>query len=273
MTQMINLSINGKKIQAPKGTTVLNAATQEGIYIPTICHHEALEPAGTCRLCIVEVSGSIRHSIRVSCIQEVKEGLKVETETERINRNRKLILELFLGRSPDTPYIIDLAAKYGVTSSRFLTGESNDCVLCGRCIRVCHDKIGAYALCFVNRGPARKITTDFERLSEYCIGCGACANVCPTGAIQVEDRGDERKIFTWGQVLARFKLERCEHCQTPFAPKKYLDLINEKAYKPKGLELIDYICPECFKKRDRASAARRAGAMRKSAVKWSVPRP
>lgn len=273
MSGKIHLIINGRKIQASEGTTVLEAARNENIYIPTICHHEALEPAGTCRLCIVEVSGSVNHSIRASCIQEVQEGLVVETETERINRDRRIILELLLGRSPGNRYLVDLAEKYGVTSSRFHTGKIDDCILCGRCVRVCRDEIGVYALCFVNRGHERKVTTDFERLSESCIGCGSCAQVCPTGAIRVEDRGDERKIFTWGQVIARFKLERCEHCNTPFAPKKYLDLINEKAYKPKGLELIDYICPECFKKKDRASEARRAGAMRKSAVKWSVPRP
>ena len=272
MSGKIQLTINGKKIQASEGITVLEAARQEKIYIPTICHHEALKPAGICRLCIVEVSGSVNHSVRASCIQKVKEGLVVETETERINRDRRIIIELLLGRSPDNRYLVDLAAKYGVTSSRFYTGEINDCILCGRCVRVCRDEIGVYALCFVNRGHERKVTTDFERLSESCIGCGSCAQVCPTGAIKVEDRGDERKIFTWGQVFARFKLERCEHCNTPFAPKKYLDLINEKAYKPRGLELIDYICPECFKKKGRASEARRAGAMRKSALKWSVPR-
>jgi NADH dehydrogenase/NADH:ubiquinone oxidoreductase subunit G len=272
MAAMITLTINGKTVKAQEGTTVLEAATDAGIYIPTICHHPALEPEGTCRLCIVEVSGSLRQGIRVSCIQEVKKGLVVETETDEINSHRRLILELLLGRSPDTPYLIDLAAKYGVTTSRFLTGESNDCVLCGRCVRVCRDEIGAYALCFANRGSARKITTDFERLSEYCIGCGSCAQVCPTGAIQVEDRGDQRKIYTWDQVLARFKLERCDHCGTPFAPKKYLELINKKAYQPKGLELVDYVCPECFKKRDRVSGRRQAAALRKSVVKWSVPR-
>jgi NADH dehydrogenase/NADH:ubiquinone oxidoreductase subunit G len=271
MAEMINLTINGKAVQAPRGKTVLEAATNAGIYIPTLCYHPALEPEGTCRLCIVEVSGALREGIRVSCIQEVKEGLVVETETEKINKHRRLLLELFLGRSPDSPYLIDLAAKYGVTSTRFLTGESNDCVLCGRCVRVCRDEIGAYALCFVNRGPDRKVTTDFERLSEYCIGCGSCAQVCPTGAIQVEDRGNERKISTWGQVFARFKLERCDHCGTPFAPKRYLELINKKAYQPKGLELVDYICPECFK-RDRASDKRKSSALRSSVVKWSVPR-
>lgn len=256
MPDMINITINGKEIQAPEGTTVLEAATAEGIYIPTLCYHEALEPEGTCRLCIVEVSGSLRNGIRVSCIQEVKEGLVVETETERILKNRRLILEMLLGRSPYSKELLDLAAKCGVVTSRFLTGENDDCIRCGRCVRVCRDKIGAYALCWVNRGYERKITTDFERLSEYCIGCGSCAQVCPTGAIKIEDRGNERKIYTWGQVLARFKLEPCKKCGRPFAPKKYLERISEKAYKPKGLELIDAVCPECVKKTEPPRAAR-----------------
>lgn len=268
---MVNITINGKKIKAPKGATILEVAREEGIFIPTLCYHEALEPEGTCRLCIVEVSGSLRHSIRVSCIQEVVEGLVVETETERIRRNRKLLLELLLGRSPYSKELLDLAAKCGVTSSRFRTGEDDDCVRCGRCVRVCRDKIGAYALCWANRGFDRKVTTAFERLSDTCIGCGACANVCPTGAIRVEDRGDQRKIYMWGQVIARFKLARCEHCGKPYAPQKYLDLINEKVYKPMGLELVDHVCPDCFARRDRLPEKARSAVLRQ-AVKWAVPR-
>jgi NADH dehydrogenase/NADH:ubiquinone oxidoreductase subunit G len=253
MATMINLIINGTKIEAPEGTTVLEAAGKAGIYIPTLCYHEALEPEGTCRLCIAEMSGAIRDSIRITCLQEVKEGLVVETETKRIKRNRRLILELLLGRSPYSKELLDLAAKCGVMTSRFLTGENDDCVRCGRCVRVCRDKIGAYALCWVNRGYERKVTTDFERLSEYCIGCGSCAQVCPTGAIKMEDRGDERKVFTWGQVLAKFKLEKCKECGRPFATKKYLDWMKERAYKPKGLELVDIICSECVRKKEQPS--------------------
>ncbi len=248
---MINLTINGKNIEAPAGTTVLDAARKEGIYIPTLCTLEALEPEGTCRLCIAEMSGAIRQSIRITCLQEVKEGLIVETETERIKKNRRLILELLLGRSPYSRELLDMAARCGVMTSRFLTGEQDDCIRCGRCVRVCRDRIGAYALCWVNRGYERKVTTDFERLSEYCIGCGSCTQVCPTGAIKMEDRGQERKLYTWGQVLARFKLEKCQKCGRPFATKKYLEWMKERAYKPKGLDLVDIICPECVRKAER----------------------
>ena len=132
MPRMVNLTINGQVIHALKGTTVLEAARNEGIFIPTLCHHEALEPEGTCRLCIVEVSGSVHHSIRVSCIQEVKEGLVVETETARIRKNRRLILELLIGRAPYSKELLDLAGKCGVATSRFRTGEDDDCVRCGR---------------------------------------------------------------------------------------------------------------------------------------------
>ena len=251
MATMINLTINGKSVEAPAGTTVLEAARKEGIYIPTLCCLEALEPEGTCRLCIAEMSGAIRQSIRITCLQEVKEGLIVETETERIKKNRRLILELLLGRSPYSKTLLDMAQRCGVVTSRFLTGEQDDCIRCGRCVRVCRDRIGAYALCWVNRGYERKVTTDFERLSEYCIGCGSCAQVCPTGAIKMEDRGQERKLYTWGQVLARFKLEKCQKCGTPFATKKYLEWMKQRAYKPKGLDVVDIICPECVRKAER----------------------
>ena len=251
MAAMINLTINGKNIEAPAGTTVLEAARKEGIYIPTLCTLEALEPEGTCRLCIAEMSGAIRQSIRITCLQEVKEGLIVETETERIKKNRRLILELLLGRSPYSRELLDMAARCGVMTSRFLTGEQDDCIRCGRCVRVCRDQIGAYALCWVNRGYERKVTTDFERLSEYCIGCGSCAQVCPTGAIKMEDRGQERKLYTWGQVLARFKLEKCQKCGRPFATKKYLEWMKQRAYKSKGLDVVDIKCPECVRKAER----------------------
>ena len=248
MEEKVRMVINGKELEFPPGITVLEAAQREGIDIPTLCYHKALDPAGLCRLCMVEVSGTLRRSVRVSCIQEVKDGLVVETETERIRRNRSILLELFLARARDSVQIIDLAARYGVTSSRFETGGCDDCVLCGLCVRVCREKIGAQALSFSGRGCDRRLSTPFERFSDDCLGCGACAQVCPTQAIRMEDRGTERKIFTWGQVLAKFTLEECDDCGRPFAPQKYIDYIRRKNITHPGFQTSGKICPECERK-------------------------
>lgn len=245
MQKMVDVKINGREIEAQEGTTVLKAARKEGIDIPTLCFHEALKPAGLCRLCIVEVSGTVPHSTRRSCIQKVKEGLVVETDTEQIHRNRGLLLESLLGRAPDSKVLIDLGAKYGVREPRFPTEKKDNCILCGLCVRVCRERIGANALIFSHDGSERHVTTESDSLSEYCIGCGACAQICPTGAIRMEDRGDERKIYTRGHVIARHRLERCDSCGRPFAPQKFLDYINEKAYKPLGTELKQKLCSSC----------------------------
>jgi len=260
MEEKVRMVINGQEGEFPVGMTVLEAVQREGIDIPTLCYHRALDPAGLCRLCIVEVSGSIRPAIRVSCIQEVKEGLIVETETERIRRNRSLLLELFLARARDSVEIIDLAAKYGVTSSRFETGVCDECVRCGLCVRVCREKIGAQALSFSGRGYDRHLSTPFDRLSDDCLGCGACAQVCPTHAIRMDDRGNQRKIYTWGQVFARFTLEPCDACGRPFAPQKYIDYIQKKNIARAGFQTSGKICPECERKemaQKRSKIARR----------------
>ena len=245
MEENVQMVINGKEFDFPSGITVLEAAQREGIEIPTLCYHRALDPAGLCRLCIVEVSGSIRHSIRVSCIQEVKDGLVVETDTERIRRNRSLLLELYLARARDSVEIIDLAAKYGVVKSRFETATCDECVRCGLCVRVCGQKIGAKALSFGGRGYNRHVSTPFERLSDDCLGCGACAQVCPTHAIRMEDRGDQRKIYSWGQVFARFTLEPCDDCGKPYAPQKYIDYIQEKNRSHASFQTSRNLCPKC----------------------------
>lgn len=255
----IKMILNDKEIEAPEGLTILEVARKQGIEIPALCYHEALDPYGACRLCIVEVSGSLRQGIRISCVQTVQDGLIVNTDSERVKKNRQFIFELLLARSPDSKELIELAAKHGVHESRFYTGDTDDnCVRCGLCVRVCRDKIGAFALCFAHRGYNRKVTTDFEILSEYCIGCGACAQICPTGAIWMKDNGDERTIYTRDVVVGRFKLERCELCGRPYAPRKYLDFVRRNSDETMGVDVLRDICPACSRSQN---AGRIAGQL------------
>ena len=247
----VKITLDNKEIEAPQEATILEVARQQGIDIPTLCYLEALEPYGVCRICVVEVGGSLPPSIRTSCAQYVQDGLIVKTESKRVKKNRSFLFELLLARSPDSNKLVDLAAKHGVFESRFYTGDTDDnCVRCGRCIRVCRDRIGAYALCFAHRGYERKVTTDFERLSEYCVGCGACAQVCPTGAIFAEDKGLERTVFTRFGVVGKFELVKCSCCGKPYAPQKYLDFVRKNSDKIMGVDVARGFCAECARKKN-----------------------
>jgi bidirectional [NiFe] hydrogenase diaphorase subunit len=183
----MKIILNGKPKQVREGETVLDAARRAGIDIPALCSHDALEPYGACRLCIVEVTerGKKRSKVVASCLYPVKEGLDVRTGTAKIVKLRKFLIELLLARSPETPYVRELAARYGVTKTRFL--HPNDpCILCGLCVRVCAEVVGANAIGFSQRGITRRIDSPFGMDHSRCVACGACTYVCPTGAIQME---------------------------------------------------------------------------------------
>jgi bidirectional [NiFe] hydrogenase diaphorase subunit len=190
---MIPITIDSKEIWAREGSTVLEAANLYGIYIPTLCYHPVLSPHGACRLCSVEVVVGGRSRITVSCLCPVSPGLEVKTNTERMNRLRRGILELLLARCPESEKIRELAAEAGVFEPRFALGE-DDCILCGLCVRVCQETSEKKVLSFVGRGADKEVAAPFYEPSDECIECQGCAYVCPTGAIKLEDG---KLVFPW----------------------------------------------------------------------------
>jgi bidirectional [NiFe] hydrogenase diaphorase subunit len=179
----ILLQIDGKEVGAREGMTVLAAARSVGISIPTLCHHEKLEPFGGCRICIVEVEVRGWTRLVVSCIYPVAENLVVRTRTEKVDRIRKMILELLLAHAPDSPELQDFAKEYGADRDRF-EKEASFCIHCGLCVRYCAEVKKKNAVGFIDRGIRKEISFIPEISAKECWDCKECFPLCPTSALQ-----------------------------------------------------------------------------------------
>ncbi|HDJ29023.1 MAG TPA: 2Fe-2S iron-sulfur cluster binding domain-containing protein [Proteobacteria bacterium] len=179
----ILLEIDGKEVKATAGMTILEAAQSVGISIPTLCHHEKLEPFGGCRLCTVEVEVRGRTRLVVSCVYPVEDGLVVRTRTEKVERIRKTILELLLAHAPDSFVLQDLAREYGADRDRY-EKEASFCIHCGLCVRYCAEVKKKHAVGFIDRGSKKEICFIPEIAAEECWDCKECFPLCPTEALQ-----------------------------------------------------------------------------------------
>jgi len=177
----IRLQMDGKEVTAKEGMTVLEAARGAGISIPTLCHHEELAPYGGCRLCIVEVEGSNR--LVASCVHPVAENMVVRTRSEKVDRIRKTLLELFMAHAPDSPGLQDLAKEYGADRDRF-EKDASFCVHCGLCVRYCAEVVKKNAVGFIDRGIRKEISFIPEIAARECDGCKQCFPLCPTSYLQ-----------------------------------------------------------------------------------------
>ena len=214
---MITLTINSQEIASEKEITVLEAARAAGIDIPTLCSHESLPAYGACRFCIVEVTRKKRTRMQTACTLPIAESMEIQTHSERVMKIRRILVELMLARCPESDVLHEMAREFGVSHCRFqpvcernsfgaghpagrearsgpqplpnacaatIVGQSG-CILCGMCVRLCDDVMQVGALGFEGRGGRRRVTTPFRKPSEFCITCGACSSICPTGAIEL----------------------------------------------------------------------------------------
>ena len=234
------IKINGKECECEKGEYLLTVARRNGFEIPTLCHHAALpEGQGSCRVCIVEVTERGKKKIVVSCVYPITGEIEVETDSEKVRRERGMILTLLAKRAPESPEIKALCEKYNAPEiSRFVKVNNEKCVMCGLCAKVCH-VLAAGAISTVNRGITKAVSTPYDDPSESCLGCGACAYVCPTNAIDLYE--DEEKRIIWHKV---FKLVRCKECGAVIGTEEQM----KEAVKRAGEEETG-LCETCRKNR------------------------
>ena len=219
-TQPASFKVDGRSHEAVAGESLLTVLHGHGYDVPSLCHHEAVEPYGACRLCLVEVQKDGRRKLTTSCNYPVQDGIEVLLDTPDVIRRRRVIFQLLLAMAPEAQPVWELAKAYGVTDTPFPKNEGNRCILCGLCNRVCHEVVGADAIAFAGRGASRKVVPPFDESNDQCIACGACAFVCPTGAIGLKQVDGVRSLSPWHRDA---RIQYCTACGRPMAPVDQLD--------------------------------------------------
>jgi bidirectional [NiFe] hydrogenase diaphorase subunit len=179
----ISLQIDGSNVAAREDITILRAAQTAGISIPTVCHHEKLQPFGGCRLCTVEADAGGRTNLVAACMYPVQKDMVVRTRSAQIDKIRKVLTEQLLAYAPESDVLQTLAREYQADKDRFAK-EPSFCILCGLCVRYCAEIKQKNAVGFVDRGPSRQISFIPEIAARECWDCKECFPLCPTSALQ-----------------------------------------------------------------------------------------
>jgi NADH dehydrogenase/NADH:ubiquinone oxidoreductase subunit G len=201
---------------------------------------------------MVETVQRGRREMTTSCTLRAAEGLEVVTDTPDVVKHRSILFELYLAEAPKSEVMRAMAARYGVTKTRFLKkldnsdSLGNKCVLCGLCVRACNEIMGAGVIGFINRGPYTVVNTPYFEPTKDCFGCGACVKVCPTSAVEMEDAGDTRIMKSWSTT--KVPLAQCSCCGNYYAPKG-LAIATLARITPALKEEIAALCPVCRGKR------------------------
>jgi bidirectional [NiFe] hydrogenase diaphorase subunit len=238
---MIKLTIDDKSVEIQEGATILQAAQQAGVFIPTLCYNEELSPAGACRVCAVELDQTPYLIIVAACNYPAAEGMKVSTKSEKAIKARKMAVEVLMAQHPHSEKITKLAQALGISEPRFSV-KSDECILCRLCVRTCQEVVDAGAITFIAQGLERENKeAQVVWTPEKCIACGSCAYICPTQAVTLNDNQGVRIINT-PSVKMEFKLKACTKCGNFYAPEKQLAYMARVSKLP--IEKFD-LCPDC----------------------------
>jgi predicted molibdopterin-dependent oxidoreductase YjgC len=227
-------------LEADENDTVLKTARKHRIHIPTLCYHPALKPTGSCRLCAVEMENTGgRSHIMLGCALRVKAGMVIRTQSESVREARTKAMTRLIRMAPQARRLHDLAQREGIV----LPPDSDGCIRCRLCIRVCKEVVGRSAL--------RMETIDGHRhvmpVADRCIGCGTCANLCPTRVIQLIDRDRMRTVKINDVIIGTHPLERCEGCGRCYATEKQVHLVGHRTAPHTHVKMHHNFCPECAK--------------------------
>ena len=247
MSKLINLTIDGEKIEVPEGTTILQAASLLNVHIPTLCYHEDQAVKAVCRICVVEVEG--QRLLPAACSTPVSEGMVVKTASPKVIEARKNIMELILARHPQdclncskngscelqkiardlnmtrpNRYEQDIRSARFDDSSPSIVRDMSKCILCNRCVEVCSGKQGVMVMAKENRGFDTVIVPPYGKklVDTSCVNCGQCVQVCPVGAISIND--DTEKVYS--------QIEAGKTMVVQIAPSVRITLAESLGYAP-----------------------------------------
>ena len=233
--EFVTLTIDGRKTTVKAGTTLLAAATDLGIHIPTLCHLKELAPDGSCRLCVVEVEGGRKGGLPAACTEECADGMVIHTKSERVAEARRFVLDLLLSNHTTNCFscpansscrLQEYAFEYGIEQTTYLRGkrqplgvvdDSNPfftykpelCIMCRRCTRTCQNLQGRDVISVANRGFDTAIRPGGDRLwvDSNCESCGNCVQACPTGALSSKDNSKNYRAYEVEKTTTT-----CPHC-------------------------------------------------------------